>query len=155
MMLLLFLASCPSFLCSQSNSTANLDTLTKHSFNESIGSENCVASFDKEQGILIYHQVDQVAQYKGKPTEFLSYLYTTIDYPEGSDQYRLALELYLDNEGNIMDARVVDKDEDDYTKLEINTISTLKQMPKWNPGRCENIPVHTLYPLSLHFTPSK
>ena len=116
-------------------------------------SDNCSAKFDDQLQLVIYYEFDKAAIYEDSPRDLTYYLMKNLDYPDGSYQYRLTLLLYINEEGKIIDVRVPDKNKNDYTLLEISAISTLKEMPNWQPALCDNKPVPSIYPLPMNLTP--
>ena len=85
--------------------------------------------------MFVYEYVEKPPAYPGGEMALAKYL-NNIKYPKGQDdlQSNIQLSFVVDTAGNILDKRIVNKDEQAYSLLDKEGIRVLNGMPKWIPG---------------------
>ena len=89
-------------------------------------------------------------EYPGGREGILKYFSLNYKYPNQNDfQGSIDMEFVIDIDGNVTGARIKNKDKAEITLAEQKALEVLRNMPRWKPGRCNNIkvPVRMIIPL--------
>lgn len=55
------------------------------------------------------------------------------------------IQLIINRKGHVLASRILGKEKEQLTKLEISVLNLFDNMPKWNPGKCNGVAVNCLY----------
>lgn len=123
-----------------------------HSYTYTTDSSECTFFYDSVQKRTIYTYVDKMPEYKGSMNEVLLFFNKQFSYPEQEIfQGSIRLEFIINEKGEIINPKIVSKENDNITPAEKEALRVLKLMPKWNPGECHGrrVPVKMYLPIKF------
>jgi protein TonB len=106
-----------------------------------------------EEGGKVFQMVEQMPEFPGGEKEIKNYLYSNIKYPqmarESGIQGSVYVNFIVEKDGSVSNVNVLRGigggcDEE--------AIKVVKNMPKWNPGRQNGVPVRVSFNLPIKFT---
>jgi len=112
----------------------------------------CDFYFNNEVDDYVYTKMTNKPAFVGGDEKLLEYLVENLSYPEGEIQSTVILKLLFDEEGNIINAKINDKHNQNFTPVELAVVKVFLTLPRWNPGICASIKVKSeiIYPLRIN-----
>lgn len=113
---------------------------------------DCVVVDDSlfKQG-FVYQEPDVPPKYPGGTSALQARILENVGaFPEGQRLGKVKVAFVIDSIGEILAPRIIDKD----NKFDIfynKVIAALNNLDKWEPGKCEEKRVFTLYRLTIYF----
>ena len=100
---------------------------------------NCDYIYNKEMNKNVYTKVDSLPKFPSGDSGFIKFFLTNFNKPnQETIQGRIVLELIIDEKGNIIQSKIRDKNESEYTLLEKEALRVLIFSPLWIPAKCHN-----------------
>ncbi len=94
--------------------------------------------YDSLLKMTVYTYVETPPAFPGGE-EALARFLSKIDYPKVEKDAEIQGKIYfsfvVDTTGNILDKRIANKKESQYTNLEKVALASLDRMPRWKPGK--------------------
>lgn len=106
----------------------------------------------KEYSLLPTDVVEQMPEFPGGIKALMKWLEENLMYPKDlvdmKIQGEIKVSFWVDAEGNVLEPRV---SENGNPQLEQIVLSTIKEMPKWKPGKWKGDPVTVCVTLPIRF----
>jgi len=113
---------------------------------------DCNHVIDRELNKEIYSDPDILPQFQEGLVGFNKFLMKNFKYPDQDTfQGQIKYSVVIDNDGQLIDAKIYGKKEEGYTPFDKEAIRVIKLSPKWKPGECSGrkIAVRMTIPVRL------
>ena len=99
---------------------------------------------------MVYVVVENQPKFPGGMTALFNYLEESVVHPESVSEIsgRVVLRFVVNKDGSITDIEVVKKLHPDLSK---EAIRVVQEMPLWQPGYQDGVPVRVYYTLPVRF----
>ncbi|MBO5133888.1 MAG: energy transducer TonB [Bacteroidaceae bacterium] len=134
--------------------TENLVTAKNTSVNEIVAKDTIPVTTikPKEYSLLPTDVVEQMPEFPGGIKALMKWLEENLMYPEDLVDMKIQgvieVSFWVDSEGNVLEPRV---SKNSTPQLEQIVLSTIKEMPKWKPGKWKGDPVTVCVTLPIRF----
>jgi len=122
-----------------------------------IGFANPNLSITKKEGVMDFVSVDTPPSFPGGYEKFVSFIRTSIKYPEEAAKNKIQGKVFLsfvvEKDGQIADVQNTGRMLGSGTDEE--AVRVLKSSPKWNPGMKDGKPVAVQYNIPIEFSLAK
>jgi hypothetical protein len=92
--------------------------------------------YDKSIDKKIYLLVPEMPEFKGGDNFFLLFFINNYSPPPNEFQYSFYFEIVIGEEGEVLSVKIPNKNTISHS--EKLAIETIKKMPRWKPGKCNN-----------------
>ena len=100
----------------------------------------------------VYDLVDEMPSFPGGLEELYKWIYNNVQYPavawENGIEGRVILKFIIEKDGSLRDSTVIHSV---HPMVDREALRLVGQMPKWNPGKREGVPVRQIYCLPIKF----
>jgi hypothetical protein len=115
---------------------------------------NCKSYYDDSLKKKIYTEVTKEASFPGGKTEQIRFLSKHVRYRDeqidsGNLQTTVWVKFIVETDGSIRNYMLNGrKEKDELTSFELEILRVIKQMPKWNPAKCNGklVPAEVTFP---------
>lgn len=137
--IIISLLECLLMACSATSQTSQ-DTIVQYQY-----------YFDKQLNDTIYIKVDIPPVYTGSSRTLSGFIFKNLEVPnQEKPQTKLYFSFIVTKEGNVVKAKVPNKNEQDYTLLEIRIIELISKSSSWKPAVFQRRSVSAETSLPLH-----
>ena len=111
------------------------------------------SKYDYNTGLWVFTRFDEAPLYNGSKTGFVEHFNQEFNSAGFNIPSRVTLQLVIDKEGNLIDARIYGKKDDDLSTLEKDVVSFALLCKKWSPATIQGVKVNSLLsiPMVLDF----
>lgn len=113
--------------------------------------QGCKLYYDSSLKTNVYTLTDTWPEFPGGGSALLGYFAKTIVYPSDQEELQLSInvEFVINTSGLPVNIKIAIKEVNEYSKLDLEMIKAVKQMPRWTPGKYKGKKVAFLvrYPL--------
>lgn len=113
--------------------------------------QDCKMYYDSSLKTNVYTLADTRPEFPGGGSALIVYFAKTIRYPSDQEELQLSInvEFVINTSGLPVNIKIARKEVNEYSKLDLEMIKAVKQMPRWTPGKCKGKEVAFLvrYPL--------
>ncbi|MDX2189336.1 MAG: hypothetical protein SFY32_05700 [Bacteroidota bacterium] len=113
---------------------------------------NCEKYYDKNLKTWVFTKTEVMPQFSKGEITFLKlfaqkFVYPTQEYFQG----KIVLELIINKKGVVIEKNIYKKSNLEYTEVEKEALRVLDELPRWIPGKCNNIIVVSkiYYPINF------
>ncbi|SFM86799.1 TonB protein C-terminal [Chitinophaga sp. YR627] len=113
----------------------------------------CTYQYDSTLQQKVYDWVDERPKYASGDEAQLRFFSMNFNYPPDHDEFQgtIRLTYIIDVDGQMRDAKILDKAEADYSPFEKDALRVLSLMPRWKPGCCQGKEVPVRLNWFVHF----
>ena len=110
---------------------------------------NCYTSQGKD---TMHYDFEVMPEFKGGLNELISYMQKSVTYPEKSKKKNIEGKVFVkfvvEADGSITNITVLKGVNEE---LDNEAIRVIKNMPKWNPGKDDGVPIRVYFNIPINF----
>jgi len=112
--------------------------------------KECVAQFDSISNRTIYRLVDSMPEFPGGIDSLFAFINNNLTYPAGDFDFeaRVYVAFIVEPDGSISNKCIIRGSEE---LINTEALRLIDKMPKWKPGKCNDIAVPVRYIIPIRF----